>query len=92
MSDYTPTTNEVREAYRNMLVQEATNIYSMLTPEDADAEFDRWFQSIMHQAHIAERERIIKLLEKHLDSGAQWSLPYQSGVGDSIALIKGDQS
>jgi hypothetical protein len=38
----------------------------------------------------AERARIIALLENHLYSGAMWSLPYQSGVGDAIALIKGE--
>lgn len=38
----------------------------------------------------AERARIVALLEHHLDCGAMWSLPYQSGVGDAIALIKGE--
>jgi hypothetical protein len=39
---------------------------------------------------MTERDRIIALLESHLDCGAMWSLPYQSGVGDAIALIKGE--
>lgn len=38
----------------------------------------------------AERQRIIALLDSHLNSGARWHVAYQSGVGDAIALIKGE--
>jgi hypothetical protein len=48
------------------------------------------YQLGLYEGKVNEQERIIALLEHHLDCGAMWSLPYQSGVGDAIALIKGE--
>lgn len=39
---------------------------------------------------VYERERIIKLLEQHRDSGARWHVAYTSAITDAIALIKGE--
>ena len=50
------------------------------------------FQLGLYEGKMNERERIIDLLQSHLDSGAMWSLPYQSGVGDAIALITGENN
>jgi len=45
VSDYTPTTEQVRDSVRPWH-------YTL-------EQFDRWLESIMQKAHIAERERII---------------------------------
>jgi len=61
MSDYTPTTEEIFHCYQFCSIME--------TPEsahEAEPQFDRWLESIMQKAHIAERERIIKLLEEEI--------------------------
>lgn len=47
---YTPTTEEVRTAW----FQLTQNTES----------FDRWLESTMHKAHIAEQDRMIQILER----------------------------
>lgn len=60
MTDYTPTTEEVREIYRGCLVQTETNIYSFVDEAQADAEFDRFIEDIKTQ----ERLRIFNELNR----------------------------
>jgi methyl coenzyme M reductase subunit C-like uncharacterized protein (methanogenesis marker protein 7) len=50
VSDYTPTTKEVRHVYRGSLVQTETNIYTFIDETQADAEFDRWLAEVKAQA------------------------------------------
>jgi hypothetical protein len=50
MSEHTPTTDDIRDSYRGTLVQIKTNIYSLMLPEEADAEFDRWLAEMKAQA------------------------------------------
>jgi len=52
MSEYTPTTNEVRKRYSRGYLTEHVQ------------EFDRWLAEVCDKERADERERIIKLLEK----------------------------
>lgn len=47
---YTPTTDEVRGIWNAMVGNTAS--------------FDRWFESTMQEAHIAEQDRMIQILER----------------------------
>lgn len=87
MSDYTATTEEVRNAF-SLMEDDAS------TQENLQ-NFDRWLESTLQETQIAERERIIKLLEKDCHSydgkvqcpcGA--ITPEQ--VGYVVALIEGE--
>jgi hypothetical protein len=50
VSDYTPTTEEMRHVYRGSLVQTETNIYTFVDETQADAEFDRWLAEVKAKA------------------------------------------
>jgi hypothetical protein len=77
MSDYTPTTEEVFHCYQYCSIMEDPE-----SAHEAEPQFDRWLESNMQKMQIAERERIIKLLEA--ESSSIFSLPYV------IVLIKGE--
>jgi hypothetical protein len=81
VSDYTPTIEQVREVYRKTL-RKVDGVYSLVLPEDADAAFDRWLET----ERLAERERIIKLLE------AENEYLYDDEREYVIALIKGEKA
>lgn len=99
MSDYTPTTEEVREEYADC----TAGMY------DAYAEFDRWLAEVKaeafaqgrdsqrdHSEHV-ERERIIALLEslKRPVACCEDCRPHNEDgnnyLANLIALIKGEQ-
>lgn len=42
MSDYTPTTEEVRDVYQSRLIKVSDNRFELIDEAQADAEFDRW--------------------------------------------------
>jgi hypothetical protein len=85
VSEYTPTTDEIRGIYRGSLIQTGSNIYALIGEAQADAEFNRWFESNMQKMQIAERERIIKLLEEAIEDDED-----QYRLGWAITLIKGE--
>ena len=71
MSDYTPTTAIVRNAYADYM-------------KGAEAEFNRWLASVKAKAAIAERERIHAEVKRFVDDLAKhggddpcWSDLYQ---------------
>jgi hypothetical protein len=66
MSDYTPTTEQVHEGYRKTL-RKVDSVYSLVLPEDADAAFDRWLEQVGKAERLAERERIIKIIESEAE-------------------------
>jgi hypothetical protein len=86
MADYTPTIEEVREAYRKTL-RKVEGVYSLVLPEDADAAFDRWLEA----ERLAERERIIALLEEEYALAVKYDFEIVHGLHAAIALIKGEQ-
>lgn len=63
---YTPTTDEVRESYADILISTGPNTFELIDPDKAHAEFDRWLfaerQRVAELAMEKERERIIKKL------------------------------
>jgi hypothetical protein len=73
---YTPTTGAIRTDYANVAQ------FGLDMTKHRYEEFDRWLESNMQKMQIAERERIIKLLEA--EGSSIFSLPYV------IALIKGE--
>ncbi len=42
MSNYTPTTEEVRDVYQRRLIKVSDNRFELIDEAQADAEFDRW--------------------------------------------------
>lgn len=51
MTEYTPTTDDVREAYRGIiLATEKPEVFELIDPEQADAEFDRWLAEVKAQS------------------------------------------
>ena len=50
MSDYTPTTEEVRGAYEGQLIKVGDNAYQLLDEAHAKAEFDRWLTEVKAEA------------------------------------------
>ena len=97
MTDYTPTTEEVRNRYLDVL---PPNMF--YSEEDAEqyeaepnAEFDRWLAEVKAQERKAERERTIKLLEDTPATRTTWIddgiSVYALDKDDFIALIKGEE-
>jgi hypothetical protein len=92
MSDYTPTTVEVGDAYDSFMI-EFKNDYT------GDNQFDRWLAE--HDAEVAkaERERIVVLLngfrERLYDDANDsddpaWDIERAEAVETCITLIKGE--
>ena len=65
MSDYIPTTEEVRDAYESTWLSD--------TMTGRDAEFDRWLDEVKAQARKAEREYLIQYLQSEIKSANEWS-------------------
>lgn len=100
MSDYIPTTDEVRETFMVSITQ---GIYfkspaDQLAGEDeANAEFDRWLAQHDSEITAKAEERIIKLLEQDMehafgnDGKCTYEKHYREVCNcDIIALIKGE--
>ena len=84
MSDYTPTTEEVRDQW----------VWNYPDYDNEREAFDRWFAGVKAQERQLERERIIALLESKLMGKAvedfTGEIGWSSFNGDVIALIKGE--
>lgn len=50
MTDYMPTTDDVRDAYQGRLVKTGPSSYELVDEKQADAEFDRWLDEVKAQA------------------------------------------
>ena len=50
MSDYTPTTEEVRDVYKSRLIKIGDNRFELIDEIEADAEFDRWLAEVKADA------------------------------------------
>ena len=89
MSDYTPTTEEVRNAI--WLLKHLDTPVAL--PDEAG--FDRWLAEVKAQERKAERERTIKLLEDTPATRTTWIddgiSVYALDKDDFIALIKGEE-
>jgi hypothetical protein len=61
------TTDEVREAYRGLLVQTGEHTYEFIDQETADREFDLWLYTERNRvaalATNREQKRIVKLIK-----------------------------
>ena len=63
MSDYTPTTEEVRDVYQSRLIKREANIYVLIDEDQANAEFDRWFS----KTRTDEHDNVFSILEEFTD-------------------------
>jgi len=50
MTEYTPTTNDVREFYQGQLEKTGENIYTFVDEEECNAQFDRWLAGVKAEA------------------------------------------
>ena len=50
MTDYTPTTEEVRAAYEGQLIKIGENRFEFIDEAQAHSEFDRWLAEVKAQA------------------------------------------
>ena len=50
MSDYTPTTEEIRAAYEGQLIKIGENRFELIDEGLAKAEFDRWLAEVKAKA------------------------------------------
>ena len=50
MTDYTPTTEEVRAAYEGQLIKIGENRFEFIDEAQANSEFDRWLAEVKAQA------------------------------------------
>ena len=50
MSDYTPTTEEIRAAYEGQLIKIGENRFELIDEGLAKAEFDRWLAEVIRKA------------------------------------------
>jgi hypothetical protein len=50
MSEYTPTTDDVREFYQGQLVKGDDDVYMFADEEKSNAEFDRWLAGVKADA------------------------------------------
>jgi hypothetical protein len=50
MSEYTPTTDDVRECYQCQLVKGDNDFYIFADKEKSNAEFDRWLAKVKAEA------------------------------------------
>ena len=64
------TTEEVRDAYRGLLVQTGEHSYEVIDEDTADTEFNLWLVTERHRvadlAKEKERKRIIKLITDNI--------------------------
>ena len=92
MTDYTPTTEEVRNQYSGFSTSNSNHTGQVYLNF---AEFDRWLAEVKAQERKAERERTIKLLEDTPATRTTWIddgiSVYALDKDDFIALIKGEE-
>jgi hypothetical protein len=50
MSEYTPTTNDVRQFYQGRLVKGDDGVYVFADEEKSNAEFERWLAGVKAEA------------------------------------------
>ena len=72
---YTPTTNEVRNAYR---LSDQDIDGSPYLPEKSDAEFDRWLAGVKAEAW---EEGAMQGHDDHEFGVEVWTNPYRNGAG-----------
>lgn len=58
MTDYTPSTQDVLDAYKGQLIQTGDHSYELIDENQAIAEFSRWL--------VAERKRVAEMAQKRL--------------------------
>lgn len=64
MTDYTPTTEEVRDAF---------SWRDGVGGQSYEQQFDRWLAEVKAQARKAEREYLIQYLQSEIKSANEWS-------------------
>lgn len=84
MSDYTPTTEEVRDVYQSRLIKKEANIYVLIDEDQANAEFDRWFEQTKKLA-VADffTENGLSYRARALKAKA-WEEGHSVGLGDAL--------
>ena len=88
MSDYTPTTEDIRAGW-----EYATAVIG----DEGTAQFDRWLAEVKAQERKAEHERIIEAIKPLISKG--YFPPEEVGAGDwlevefseLVALIEGEE-
>ena len=84
------TTEEVREAYRGLLIPTGQHTFTVIDEDVADTEFNLWLVTERHRvANLAiekERKRIIKILEDNTLND-DWV-----GKDQIISLINGENN
>lgn len=71
-SEYTPTTNDVRELYQGQLEKTGDNLYTFVDEDKANAQFDRWLAGV-------KRATAVKALREAADAIIA-DLPYGFGM------------
>lgn len=91
MSEYTPSTEDIKWEYRNQCNQYYADCE--IKPQEHAEEFDRWLAK--HDAEVAkaERERIIEIAEghRHVYSEEHFDCDVCVTLNQLIALIKGEK-
>lgn len=77
MTDYMPTTDDVRDAYQGRLVKTGPSSYELVDEKQADAEFDRWLAELKADAW---EEGYAQGSEDSYDSRLDADNPYREGV------------
>lgn len=86
--EYEPSTSRVRNAYIHGI---GGMTWYEGKAEELGAGFDHWLESVLHKAQIAERERIIKILESEAIDVHEDFWIHLVDVIATIELIKGEQ-
>ena len=86
MSDYTPTTEEVKTNYALVGDDEVVNNIN-------EQKFDRWLEQNNAEVTKSTEQRIVKLIEAEIERVSNPMLvdrEYLDGLETAIALIKGE--
>jgi hypothetical protein len=86
MSDYTPTTEEVKANYALVGDDEVVNNIN-------EQKFDRWLEQNNAEVTKSTEQRIVKLIEAEIERVSNPMLvdrEYLDGLETAIALIKGE--
>ena len=85
MSDYTPTTEEVRDAFSDYKEDDAGGWFK------AQAGFDRWLAEVKAQERKAERERIMDIISEafavHQFVEGEEYTEYDSGWYHALSVV-----
>lgn len=72
MTEYTPTTDDVREAYRGIiLATDKPEVFELIDQEQADSEFDRWLDDVKRNAWARGYNEGYSTAEKRSKEGSQ---------------------